>query len=71
MIHSLCAADRRRFALVRPREGACEETGSPTLLSSQAGRTYLLHHFPALRTGLLSLGPSGTDSLGGYSTVLC
>jgi len=43
----------------------------PESLSGLAGRTYLLHYFPALRTGLLSLGPSGTGPLDGRSTVLC
>src|SRR3981189_139943 len=33
---------------------------APTVLSSLPGRTSFLHHFPALRTGLLSLRPSRT-----------
>ncbi len=52
--------DRELLILVKPH---AKRPGAQLfyLLSSLAGRTYLLHHFPALRTGLLSLGPSGTD----------
>jgi hypothetical protein len=40
------------------RPGAeCFDRPLPRKFSGLAGRTSLLHHFPALRTGLLSLGP--------------
>jgi hypothetical protein len=39
------------------RSGAeCFDRPLPRKLSGFAGRTSLLHHFPALRAGLLSLG---------------
>jgi len=62
--------DRELLILVKPH---AKRPGTILfyLLSSLAGRTYLLHYFPALRTGLLSLGPSGTGPLDGRSTVLC
>ncbi len=53
------ARDDRRLRLrsLGKLHGRDEE---PTVLSSLPGRTSFLHNFPALRTGLLSLRPSGT-----------
>jgi hypothetical protein len=48
--------DRRLFTLVKPQAKDLAE-----LYRLWRDGHCLLHHFPALRTGLLSLGPSGAD----------
>ena len=49
--------DRRLVTLVKPQaKNRTERFYRPW----RDGRVFL-HHFPALRAGLLSLGPSGTD----------
>ena len=50
------------------RRAVCE-TKSRMFRSSLAGRTSLFASFPALRTGLLSLSPSGTRTIGYWSRV--
>jgi hypothetical protein len=58
--------DRPIMAIAEPRA----RPNAVAFLSSLTltGRTCLLLHFPALRTGLLSLSPSGTKVLTGQSS---